>query len=144
MGRNQAVSNTTLILNGHTFTGWSEDADALSMPTVDLAVITRGGDGRLTASDTGNRGGPVIVKLQPTSESAKFLMNSISTARTGGRIKWNGYARYNDTNVTVALTTGVLVNGPLGPTVGKGASAPLVFTFEFEDIIPDYTTADFS
>ena len=144
MAREMSVVNVAANFNGHDVVGWSEDADAFSCPDVDLVNVTRGGDGRLSTSNTGNLGGRVMLKLQPVSRSTRFFMNMVSVVRNGGFIDWNAFVRYLDTGVTLTLVGGVLVRAPLGQTVGKGAAAPRIFEFEFEQIIPDYTAANFN
>jgi len=144
MGIQIDVSSTTLNLNGHDVTGWSDDADALTIPDIDLANVRRGGDGQMVAHSTGDRGGAVMVKLLPTSDSTRFLMNAVTAQLNGGTVIWNGIVRNNTTGATILLTRGILQHAPLGQTVGKGDAANMEFTFEFESVIPDYSAADFS
>lgn len=138
-----SMEQATLELNGHTFTGWSDDADALSMPTVDLANIKRGADGKMTATSTGDKGGPVVIKLLPNSPSASFMMRAVAAQQNGASVKWNGTWRDSINQVVVALAGGVLSNAPLGQTLGKGETANLEFTIEFERVTPDYQAATF-
>ena len=125
-------------LNGHDFGGWSEDGDALAFPTVDIANIKRGATGKQVATSTGDKGGPVIGKFLPTSKSVKFMQNIITTIQNGAVIKWNGFYKDPINQIYVTLTNGTLQNVPLGPTIGKGETANMIYTWEFELVVPDY------
>lgn len=138
------VSTSTLNLNNHTFSGWSDDGDALSVPSITGVNVRRGGDGKTTFFGTGERGGPVVVKLLPTSDSTRFLMNIVSAQVLGGSFTFNGVIQNNTTGSQTLLSNGKLTVYPLGQTVGKGDAANMEFTFEFESVIPDYSGADFS
>lgn len=139
-----SLEGSSFILNGHTVVGWSDDADALSMPNVDLANVTRGAGGTMVSTSTGEKGGPVIIKLLPNSPSAVFFMNALAAQQNGASVKWAGVYRDPLNGVVVAVAGGVLTNGPLGQTMGKGETANREFTFEFERITPDYLAANFS
>ena len=81
---NISLQGTTVLLNGHQVSGWSEDTDALTMPdAVELATVRRGATGDMAAFSTGNRGGPVSVKLLPTSPSVAFFMQQAEVMRRG-------------------------------------------------------------
>ena len=138
-----SLEQTTVILNGHTVTGWSDDADALSIPDIDISAIKRGADGKMVAASTGEKGGPVIIKLLANSPSVKFFQN-IATAQLGGAaVVWAGIVRDAISGINVALLNGVLTHAPLGPTMGKGDIANREYTIEFESIIADYSGANF-
>lgn len=139
-----SLEQSSLVLNGHTVTGWSDDADALSMPNVDLANVVRGADGGMVSTSTGDKGGPVIIKLRPNSPSTAFFMNAVTAQQNGAAVKWNGLYRDPLNQVVVALAGGVLTNAPLGQTMGKGETGNREFTFEFERITPDYQAANFT
>ncbi len=138
---NFSIEQTTVILNGHTVTGWSDDADALGMPNVDLANVVRGADGKMVASSTGEKGGPIVIKLLANSPSTKFLMNMVVAQQNGASVSWNGIIRDAINQINVILTNGTLSNAPLGQTIGKGEAANREFTFEFERILPVYITS---
>ena len=131
-------------LNGHTVTGWSDDAEALSIPEIDLATIVRGAGGGMVSTSNGEKGGPVILKLLPNSPSVPFFMNLITAQMNGASIVWNGLFRDPVNKVTVAFMKGVLQHGPLGQTIGKGSTKNIEITIEFEKVIPDYSAVNFS
>lgn len=136
-----SLEQVSVNLNGHTVTGWSDDTDALSLPNIDLANIVRGADGQMTSTSTGEKGGPVILKLLPNSPSTKFFMTAVAAQQNGAAVKWNGLIRDSINQINVALINGTLQNAPLGQTIGKGESANREFTIEFERIIPDYLSS---
>jgi len=125
-------------LNGHTFSGWSDDADALSLPNIDLANVKRGADGKMIAVSTGEKGGPVVMKFLPTSPSVKFMMGMLMAQLNGASVKWNGWIREPNNQIFVTFINGTLQNAPLGPTIGKGEAKNFEFTWEFERVTPDY------
>lgn len=138
-----SLEQDVLVLNGHTVTGFSDDADALSLPNIDLANVVRGADGKMVSVSTGEKGGPLVIKLLPNSPSVPFFMNAVTAQLNGASVKWNGVKRDSINQVNVILSNGTLSNGPLGQTLGKGDAANREFTFEFERIIPDYLAATF-
>ena len=74
-----SLQDVTVLLNGHTvegeqtigeqtIKGWSEDTDALTLPDAfEFASVRRGATGDMAAFSTGDRGGPVSLKLLPNS-----------------------------------------------------------------------------
>ncbi len=138
-----SLEQTTVEINGHTVTGWSDDGDALSLPDIELTNVKRGADGIMTASTTGEKGGPVILKLLPNSPSTKFFSSLVTTILNGGRVQLDGTIFDPINNITVNLSRGVLMTAPLGQTQGKGETANREFTIEFERVIPNYDAANF-
>ncbi len=138
-----SAEQTVVVINGHTFTGFSDDTDAISFPNIDLANVVRGADGKMVAVSTGDKGGPFILKLLPNSPSVKFMMNSVAAQLHGGAVKWNGIVRDALNQVNFALINGTLTNAPVGQTIGKGEAKNAEFTIEFERITPDYLASTF-
>lgn len=136
-----SLEQTVVVINGHTFTGFSDDTDAISFPNIDLASVVRGADGKMVAVSTGDKGGPFIIKLLPNSPSVKFMMNAVAAQLNGGSVKWNGIVRDSLNQVNFALTNGTLTNAPVGQTIGKGDAGNREFTIEFERITPDYLSS---
>ena len=147
-----SLQDVTVILNGHTvegeqtISGWSEDTDALTLPDAfEFASVRRGATGKMAAFSTGDRGGPVTLKLMPNSPSVPFLMTQV--ARILGdkaEVIWEGSVRHKRTEASVSLSRGVLVSGPLWYTMGKGEAGNPTFTWEFEQIIPNFTKVNFA
>ena len=138
----RGLANVTMVLSGHEVRGWSEDTDALMLPDAfEVATVRRGGTGDMAVFSTGDRGGPVTIKLLPHSPSANFFSEQLNRVKNGTVVVWDGSIHDSQTGVRVTLSGGQLVSGRLGPTVGKGEAANFEFTFEFTDIDTDYSAA---
>lgn len=136
-----SLEQTVVVINGHTFTGFSDDADAISFPDITLANVIRGADGKMVAVGTGDKGGPFVLKLLPNSPSVKFMMNAVATQLTGGSVKWDGTIRDALNQINFTVSNGTLTVAPSGQTIGKGAVKNQEFTIEFEKITPDYLSS---
>ena len=139
-----SLEATTVIINGHNITGWSEDTDALTLPDIELANVMRGADGKMVASSTGNKGGPVTFKLLPNSLSAQFLEQQVARILRGAQVVWDGLITNPQSGISVTLQRGVLMTAPVGQTMGKGEAAARTFVFEFETVLPNYDAANFT
>jgi len=138
------LTGTTVVIDGHTVTGWSDDADALMMPDeVELAQVQRGADGLMVASLTGIRGGEVQLKLLASSESAQFFGRLVTHMLNGGWRESSGTIRYAN-GVVTHLERGILTTAPLALTAGQGSVATRIFRFEFERIITNYDSGRYS
>ena len=146
------MQDVTVILNGHTvegeqiIKGWSEDTDALTLPDAfEFASVRRGATGVMAAFSTGDRGGPVSLKLMPNSPSVPFFMKQVTRILVDkAEVIWDGSVIHSRTKASVALSRGVLVSGPLWYTMGKGEAGNLTFMWEFEQIIPKFTNVNFA
>ncbi len=147
-----SLQDVTVILNGHTvegeqiIKGWSEDTDALTLPDAfEFASVRRGATGVMAAFSTGDRGGPVSLKLMPNSPSVPFFMKQVTRILVDkAEVIWDGSVIHSRTKASVALSRGVLVSGPLWYTMGKGEAGNLTFMWEFEQIIPNFTNVNFA
>ena len=147
-----SLQDVTVILNGHTvegeqiIRGWSEDTDALTLPDAfEFASVRRGATGDMAAFSTGDRGGPVTLKLMPNSPSVPFFMTQVTRILVERAVViWDGSVKHSRTGASVTLKRGILVSGPLWYTMGKGEAGNLTFTWEFQEIIPDFTKVNFA
>ena len=147
-----SLQDVTVTLNGHTvegeqtIRGWSEDTDALMIPDAfEFASVRRGAAGDMAAFSTGDRGGPVSLKLLPNSPSVPFLMNQVSRILVERAVViWDGSVKHSRTGASVTLKRGILVSGPLWYTMGKGEAGNLTFNWEFQEIIPDFAKVNFA
>ena len=150
-----SLQDVTVILNGHTvegqqteqtISGWSEDTDALTLPDAfEFASVRRGATGKMAAFSTGDKGGPVTLKLMPNSPSVPFFMNQVTRILVDkAEVIWDGSVIHGKTGASVRLSRGVLVSGPLWYTMGKGEAGNPTFTWEFEQIIPNFTKVNFA
>lgn len=138
-----SLEKSVLQLNGHTFSGWSDDSDAFNAEAVELASVTRGADGKMVASSTGAKGGPLTIKLLPNSPSAKFMQAAAANVQKGTKLVWNGTFRDPENGHTAKLENGILTKYPPLPSLGKGSVGNMEYTIEFETIEPDYSAASF-
>ena len=147
-----SLQDVTVILNGHTvegeqiIKGWSEDTDALTLPDAfEFASVRRGATGVMAAFSTGDRGGPVSLKLMPNSPSVPFFMKQVTRILVDkAEVIWDGNVIHSRTKASVALSRGILISGPLWYTMGKGEAGNPTFTWEFEQIIPNFTNVNFA
>jgi len=127
------INQGVFILNGHLVTGWSESEDCLAFPdSLELANFTKGADGKMVGTGTGEKGGPVTIKLQPNSPTVAFLSKLIKAQQQGlpivYRASWTnpiGVERVN-------CKGGMLITAPKGSVYGKGKVSEKTYTFEFE------------
>ena len=146
-----SLQDVTVLLNGHavegeqTIKGWSEDSDALMLPDAfEFASVRRGATGDMAAFSTGDRGGPVSLKLLPNSPSVPFLMNQVTRILVDrAEVIWDGSVKHSRTGASVTLKRGVLISGPVWYTIGKGEASNLTFNWEFQEIIPDFAKVNF-
>ena len=157
-----SLQDVTVTLNGHTvkgetpnghdvegeqtIRGWSEDTDALTLPDAfEFASVRRGATGVMAAFSTGDRGGPVSLKLMPNSPSVPFLMKQVTRIlREKAEVIWDGSVKHGRSGASVALKLGILISGPVWYTMGKGEVSNLTFTWEFQEIIPDFVKVNFA
>ncbi len=147
-----SLQDVTVTLNGHTvegeqiIRGWSEDTDALTLPDAfEFASVRRGATGEMAAFSTGDRGGPVTLKLIPNSPSVPFLMNQVTRILVErAEVIWDGSVKHRKSGASVTLKRGILVSGPLWYTMGKGEVGNLTFNWEFQEIIPNFTNVNFA
>ncbi len=141
---NFSLEQSVLNLNGHVVTGFSDDTDGLSLPNMDIANVVRGASGKMVSVTTGDKGGPLTIKLLPNSPSVPFFMNLVTAQKNGASITYTGYYRDPINSVSVALIKGTMTNAPQGPTLGKGTAGNFEFTIEFEKTIADYLAVNFT
>ena len=147
-----SLQDVTVTLNGHTvegeqtIRGWSEDTDALTLPDAfEFASVRRGATGDMAAFSTGDRGGPVSLKLLPNSPSVPFLMNQVTRILVErAKVIWDGSVKHIKTGASVTLKRGILISGPVWYTMGKGEVSNLTFNWEFQEIIPDFAKVNFA
>lgn len=140
-----ALENITVTLNETTITGFSDDTDALGLPaTIDIATVKRGADGKMTGMSTGDKGGPVVFKLLPTSDSNKFFSLMAEQQKNGAAVVFNGRIENSLNGSSIDLVNGLLTSYTPLPSVGKGSVANPNYTIEFERLDGHMTSANFS
>lgn len=144
MSQFRALDLSTVILNGITFSGWSQDEDALTMPDAFVLAITEtGADGLLVAGRTGAKGGEVTFKLLANSPTVQELQAIVLAEKNGGSVQFSGIVDFSDGSVAT-LDKGVLKTAPNGYTIGKGVPKVMSYVMEFQVIDFETITGDFS
>lgn len=139
----RSLDLSSVILNGITIEGWSEDEDALTMPdSIELAVIKKGADGLMVAGRTAEKGGEVTLKLLANSSTVQALQAIVLAEKNGAAVNFSGVITYNDGSIAT-LDKGVLKNAPNGYTLGKGAPGTMSYVFEFQVIDFETITGSF-
>lgn len=139
-----SLRNCTFTINGHVVEGWADEDEALTFPSTTLANVTRGADGKLQASSTGNLGGPVEIKLLANSKSAAWFAAKVNHLKRGGRTVFNANLIDEVNNVNVVMGNGVLTDVMDAPSMGQGAAGTMNYTIEFETIYPGYDATSFT
>ena len=138
----QMISNRSarLIINGETVSGLSKDDPPVELPLINLVDEDYGNDGTLLAYGTAMRGGPVKVKLQPTSPQVKSWMRLHAQIQAGAIVNFNGV--YGDPRLgfDTLLRGGFLKEARPGVSPKQDAE----FTFIFEETVPQFDNAKFS
>ena len=140
-----ALEHTTVIINGHTVTGWADEADALSTESRTIAEIHKGavpGDHFFTR--TGDAGAPLMLKLLPFSPSVQFLGALVARDRKGEVIRIEGSISNTQTGVSVTLQSGVITESDPFQTQGSNAAANREFKMEFGLVSENLDAARFS
>ena len=144
-----SIEHTVVTLNGHVVRGWSEDGQALEMPTeFVLASVRRGPQGGMVGADSGMKGGPVTIKLLPNAESLSFFERQVAAIlgdeeTPGAVIRWQGRVEDLVNGKHWELVNGLMVNGSLGVSLGAGTNSDQMFRFEFQRIIPHVDGANY-
>lgn len=124
-----------LLINGHLVSGFSDSEDCLGFPQdLELATVTKGADGKMCGSKTGEKGGEVTIKLLPNSPSAAFFAKLIKQQQLGLPIIISGSWSNPSVGEFIQMKGGILKTGPKGTTYGKGKAGEKVYVIEFETI----------
>jgi len=129
------INQGVFLLNGHLVTGYSEDSDCLQFPDAsELSTFKKGATGTMVSSRTGEKGGPVVVKLLPNSPSVAFFAKLIKQLDQNIPVIFNGSWTNPVAGESTKCINGTLISAPRGTTYGKGEVGTKVYTFEFEQI----------
>ena len=132
-----SVKHTEVEINGIRFEGFSEDSDAISVPTITLVSVRRGATGEKARFASGDQGGEFTFKLLPNSPTVPKLMRQAALIQQGRSINWEGSIRNTQTNTSASLSNGDLISYPAFYTMGKDDVGNMEFVFDF-DILPDF------
>ena len=132
--------HSILRMNGQKVEGLADDDVPIELPDIDLAEITFGKDGAMYSNGTGRRGGEVMVKLLPTSVTAKEWLRDHAQIQNGTVLTYEGIWEDANLNYSTVLRGGVLTKAPAGIHPGKNVE----FTFTFEETVPQMDAAAFA
>ena len=129
-----------LSINGERVTGLAAGDAPVTFESIPLNEITWGADGTMYVHGTARKGGPVMVKLLPTSKFAATLLRWRGRITNDERLEFAG--SYADPQLGFACTMrgGVLTECPpmLVPNTDFEA------TFTFEELVSEADAASFS
>ena len=131
--------HSRLTINGNRIEGLSDNDVPVELPDIELFTVKRGKDGTMYSMGTGAKGGPVIIRLLPTSRSAVLFLKWHSQIQTGMALEFDGSWQDTENGYSSQLRGGVMTEAPSGLHPGKDAE----FKFEFEEIIPEMDGANF-
>ena len=118
---------------------FSEDNDAITFPQDrELTTYRVGAQGNVAFFGSPNRKtGLFVVKLLPTSPTAKTLKIQEQRMNNGNVINWDAVARNRRTNLQINMRRGRLTKAPVAPNIGP-EPANLMFEFFYEDITEEW------
>ena len=120
----------------HEITGWSDSGDCLSLPDgVELNQFKKGATGKMVASNTGEKGGEVSIKVLANSVFVDRMAAEIELIKASVQIPIQLVITNKTVGDVTTCTQGTLKTAPTGITYGKGEVGEMVYVFEFEKII---------
>ena len=139
-----SLQDVSVQIAGVTIQGWSSDTDAIMVPSdLEQVTVDRGATGNMLVMTNGEIGGPVSVKLQASSPTVKPLMTHAANVQAGRPGVIHGYMRSRADGWRFNFRSGVMVKYPRGFVIGKGNVNSLMFTWEFQSITWDFSTASY-
>ena len=128
-----------LRINGHRVSGYSDAEPAIEFPAITLVRTKWGNDGRLYVTNTSIKGGQLMLKLLPTSNTAKQILRWFQQRQRGARLEFAGSYGDPELEYNVQLIAGKLEEADPAIVPDKDYEA----TFIFEKILPDFDAARF-
>ena len=133
-----SLEHTEVKIGGLTIRGFSSDADSLTLPDIEGVTVDRNALGTMMGMTTGNKGGPVTIKLQASAPELKELYGWVGETINGTPRIFQGSVRNVPYKFAYSLASGLLTTWPAGITMGAGSVNSFMFVFEFERITPNY------
>ena len=78
-----SLEHTEVKIGGLTIRGFSSDADSLTLPDIEGVTVDRNALGTMMGMTTGNKGGPVTIKLQASAPELKELYGWVGETING-------------------------------------------------------------
>lgn len=139
---NISLEHTTVTINGHRVQGWS--SGGIQLPQIQGASTDVGPDGKMVAASTGVKGGRVTISLMANSASAKYFMQQAAQLQRGARIEFEGSLQDTHNNFSTRFERGVMVDWPSGQSLSQQTPQSRDFSFDFETVISNYDSANFT
>ena len=137
MAGTNSMSNLEVIIGGIRVEGWSADSDAYMPPQeLDAVGVKVGGDGTHERHRKPEYGGELVIKLLSSSPTVGKFMTQIQRQENGDDVDWDGHGRNLNTNAATEYRNGAAIKWPLGEQFGAEEVSTMVFTFDYETIIP--------
>ena len=128
--------NYEMNVGGVRVEGFSNDSDAFMPPSeIEGVTVVPGGDGTHERFDTGERGGEVVIKLQPSSPTVPKFHRMIRQQQLGDRVNWDLHAENLVSGTRLEGRNGVCTKWPAGETVGGSVIGTQQFTFDYQELI---------
>ena len=144
MATQVSLARTRVKLNGtniegspHDVTGYADDNEVITLPTITLFEVATGADGAILPQGSAMRGGEFSLKLLPTARSVAWLFTQFTRILNGNIVNWSGTIDYTDIGLKVTLSNGVMLEGPTGVSLGKQSTSALEWKWHFQAIVPD-------
>ena len=138
MTTNVSITNTVVKINNVTIEGFAAQADALSMPDIEVITEEVGADGLLLVSSTGMRGGLVEFKMQVNSSGYEWFGQQFTEILQGAVKNFEGSVSYTELGLTVRLNRGAMKMGASGISLGNAIPAARVFGIYFETVLGNF------
>lgn len=136
-----SLEHTVVVVNGFVLQGWANDPNALDIPDIALHDTTRSPDGLMLANTTGMKGGIVTFKFLANSPAVQWFQQEIVLILNGACRTYDGTITNFKTNQTTVMSRGVMMNVPLGQSLGEGIAPQREYQIDFTNIITDYSSA---
>lgn len=133
-----------VVIDGITFTGFSDDDDAISLPgEVESMNVKVGADGTRTYNLTSKaKGGEVSFKLSHKSPTVKLLQVKIIAQQNGVVAPSNGLITYSDGSKLI-MSDGRLIKHPAAWSLGTSGGSTMVYVYDFSSLIFDTVSGAF-
>lgn len=133
-----SLEHAVMTLNGHTCQGWADDAEGIMIPDITLTNITKGADGLMAVSSTGERGGEIELKFQPLSPSVQFFGQLLARYQRGLPVIFEGTLVNQPMGINTQFQRGVFTSAPLGQSFGNKDPKVQIYKINFQVILTNY------
>lgn len=137
-----SIEHTVFVLNSHRFQGWGQETASFEGENLEVASYTVGPDGKMIGVATGQKGGPITVRVMPNSPTCAWLTRHFQRFRNGICDRFDGIITNHQAGISFTLVNGYFQSGPMIQNMGSEI-ATQEFVFFFEEIKQNYDGATF-